>query len=79
MLEMILVAIPFRYSLCFFGYLLETRLFVASGMQLVIGHVFVESISNAGMHESFGTGHLAGEKREHRRASLKEPYARRKF
>jgi len=40
-----------------------TRLFVASEMRLGIGHVFVESISNAGMYKSFGTVRSAEEKK----------------
>ena len=34
--------------------------------------MFMESISNAGMHESFGTLLPAGEKRERCRAGVKE-------
>jgi len=41
-------------------------------MRLGIGHVFVESISNAGMHEGFGTVQPAGENRERCRADMKE-------
>ena len=60
---------------------------MASEIHLGIGHVFwlrayvfVESISDAGMHESFGTvlpAGISGEMRERCRASVNELEARR--